>query len=83
MSKLSNKQIREVIHESYNDYAKNNDYCLDQGMASDDLSFQEWLILELEQCPESFDCFFRSSWDDLNYSQREERIREIKIICRY
>ncbi|MFH2057659.1 MAG: tautomerase family protein [Pseudomonadota bacterium] len=46
--------------------------------ASDDFNAMSWLDVELEDNPESFDCFFDMAWNELSESEREKRAMTIR-----
>ena len=58
---FNKEYTRIILEENFNNYA------------DPDIIFEEWLRNELEDCPESFNCFFEASWDELKESEREER----------
>jgi 4-oxalocrotonate tautomerase len=39
-----------------------------------------WLDLTLEDNPESFDCCFDTTWDELSENQRQERMNAIRKV---
>lgn len=39
-----------------------------------------WLDLTLEDNPESFDCFFDTTWDELSENERKERTNTIRKV---
>lgn len=59
--KYDKEYIQEVLEENFNNYADPDTY------------LHEWLKTELENCPESFDVFFYSAWDELSRAEKRER----------
>ena len=59
--KYDKEYIHEVLEENFNNYA------------DPDTCFDEWLRFELQNCPESFDVFFYSAWDELSRAEKGER----------
>jgi hypothetical protein len=53
--------VRQIIGENYR-------------QADSGLTFEQWVRLELEHNPGSFDCFFSESWDEISENERAERI---------
>jgi 4-oxalocrotonate tautomerase len=45
-----------------------------------DFDAMSWLDLTLEDNPESFDCFFDTSWDALSERERKERTSAIREV---
>ena len=60
--KFNKEYTAEILKENFINYADVTQ-----------TSFEYWLETEFENCPESFDVFFDSSWDELTTSEREER----------
>lgn len=59
--KYDKEYIQEVLEENFTNYADPDTY------------LHEWLQTELENCPESFDVFFYSAWDELSRAEKRER----------
>lgn len=47
---------------------------------SDDFNAMSWLDLLLEDNPETFDCFFDRSWDELSDEERMQRATAIRRV---
>ena len=60
--KFNKEYTKDVMTENFKNYADDMD-----------ISFEYWLENEIENCPESFDVFFDSAWDELSNSEKGER----------
>ena len=64
---FNKEYTKDVMTENFKNYADDMD-----------ISFEYWLENEIENCPESFDVFFHSAWDEL--SRREKFDRKALIL---
>ena len=68
--KFNQAYMRKVIEESYEEYLRT-------AQDEDPMNEDEYLEFELENNPESFNCFFERSWDELSNSELAERKSQI------
>jgi hypothetical protein len=64
---MRKEYLKRILEENFGGHEEN-------------MTFTEWIELEFENAPESFDNFFESSWNEISEEEKEERMEIILSI---